>query len=217
MSLSQSRRAINERRRRVVQREKRRRSVFVHDYIRTKYFEIYNECNAFDQNLSEKYPEKLDLTKSKEYKKWKGKLSDGTQSESDTTGKISDGSQCEADTAGETLDQNSREAGIAVENISCETLDQNSREADIAIENISGESTVTTGNFEEPAAEPSILQIAAQELLPASPISIENMDRIIHPQDQKVPFSFVDVTAGLPCKHNIFANDKKFLPPVFFI
>ena len=154
MGLSQTRRAINERRRRVNQREKRRRSVFVHDYVRTKYTDIYNECNIFYQELSEKYPEKPDLTRSKEYKKWKRQTTDGSQSES----------------------------GIVAETI---TRDQRFTEADIAAENISGESTATTGNFEEPDAEnmaeptPSILQVAVQELLPASPITIENMDRII--------------------------------------
>ena len=154
MSLSQSRRAINERRRRVSQREKRRRSVFVHDYIRTKYVEIYNECNGFYQNLCEKHPRKLDQTKTKEYRDWKKKILDGNQSES-ATGKTSDGNQSESDSA-------------------CEA-----REAAVVIENICGESTVTTTNYQEPPAEPSILQIAAQELLPTNPITIEEMDEIV--------------------------------------
>ena len=99
MSLSQTKKAINERKRRLDDREKRRRNVFVHDYVRTKYTEIYGECNMFYQSLLEKYPGKLDLTKAKEYKKWRGQLTNNTESiqpihpesdmtESDTTESI---------------------------------------------------------------------------------------------------------------------------------
>ena len=77
MNLSQSKKAINERRRRLNDREKRRHNVFVHDYICTKYREIYNECNIFYQELRKQYPAKLNLIKTYQYKKWKRLLTAG--------------------------------------------------------------------------------------------------------------------------------------------
>ena len=77
MNLSQSKKAINERRRRLNDREKRRHNVFVHDYICTKYREIYNECNIFYQELRKQYPKKLNLIKTYQYKKWKRQLTTG--------------------------------------------------------------------------------------------------------------------------------------------
>ena len=62
--------AVQKRKYRVVQREKRRRSYFVHDYIRTKYPSLFNEANAFYQQLIEKYPAKPDITKTYYFKKW---------------------------------------------------------------------------------------------------------------------------------------------------
>ena len=167
MSLSLSKKAIVERRRRVTQREKRRRTTFVHDYVRVKYATIYNECNGFYQELTEKYPEKLDFTKTREYRRWEAQINERIQTETHdeivtleahvvlenclskptaTTGKFG---QPDTETA-------TREVDIATETISTQ-LDQT------GTENI----------------EPSILQIAAEELLPADPISIENMDRIV--------------------------------------
>ena len=178
MSLSQSRRAINERRRRVNQRKKRRRCVFVHDYIRTKYAEIYNETNRFYQNLCDKHPEKADLTRSKEYREWKRKLLD--QSES-ATRETSDLDQSESATR-ESSDANQSES------------DRETAEATVPIQNICAESTIATANCQEP----SILQIAAEELLPI-PISIEEMDEVVEGiiRELEVDEQIRDLVAGL--------------------
>ena len=74
MSLSQSKKAISERKRRLNEREKRRHNVFIHDYILTKYKGIYAECNAFYHELRNKYPTKLNITKTYHYRKWKNQL-----------------------------------------------------------------------------------------------------------------------------------------------
>ena len=81
MSLSLSKKAICERQRRVTQREKRRRTTFVHDYVRVKYPTIYNECNAFYQELTEKYPGKIDFTKTREYRRWEAQIKERIQTE----------------------------------------------------------------------------------------------------------------------------------------
>ena len=72
--LSQSVQAIQKRRRRVVHREKKRRSFFVHDYVRTKYPGIFNEANGMYQKLVEKYPTKTDFCKTYYFKKWQKKI-----------------------------------------------------------------------------------------------------------------------------------------------
>ena len=77
MSLSQTKKAINERRRRANEREKRRHNTFIHDYMCTKHKEIYRECNAFYQALRNQYPTKLNLVKTYAYKKWKDQVSKG--------------------------------------------------------------------------------------------------------------------------------------------
>ena len=68
--LSQNPNAVRKRNSRIVQREKRRRSFFIHDYIRTKYPTIFNEANGMYQQLVEKYPAKPDFTKTYYFKKW---------------------------------------------------------------------------------------------------------------------------------------------------
>ena len=72
--LDMSTRAIEKRNYRVVQREKRRRSFFVHDYIRIKYPQIFNEANGLYLELADKYPGKPDLTKCYYFKKWKKEM-----------------------------------------------------------------------------------------------------------------------------------------------
>ena len=77
MNLSQTEKAISERQRRLNDREKRRHNIFVHDYICTKYKDIYNECNTFYQQLRNQYPTKLNLVKTYRYKKWKNQITTG--------------------------------------------------------------------------------------------------------------------------------------------
>ena len=72
--LSQNVQAVQKRKYRTVQREKRRRSFFIHDYIRTKYPGIFNEANSMYQMFVEKYPSKPDFTKSYYFKKWQRKI-----------------------------------------------------------------------------------------------------------------------------------------------
>ena len=72
--LSQNVDAVRKRKYRTVQREKRRRAYFIHDYIRTKYPGIFNEANGTYQMFVEKYPSKPDFTKTYYFKKWQRKI-----------------------------------------------------------------------------------------------------------------------------------------------
>ena len=72
--LSQNSKAIQKRQCRAVQREKKRRAVFVHDYIRTKYPNLFTEANSVYQELVEKYPSKPNFTKTYYFKKWQKKI-----------------------------------------------------------------------------------------------------------------------------------------------
>ena len=62
--------AIQKRNYRVVQREKKRRSFFVHDYVRIKYPQVFTETNRVYQQFMDKYPTKPDFTKTYYFKKW---------------------------------------------------------------------------------------------------------------------------------------------------
>ena len=68
--LCQSPQAIQKRNYRTVQREKRRRSFFIHDYVRTKYPRMFNEANGMYLKFVDKYPGRADLTKTYYFKKW---------------------------------------------------------------------------------------------------------------------------------------------------
>ena len=72
--LSQSPEAVQKRNYRVVQREKRRRSFFIHDYFRTKYPGLFNEANGMYQQFVDKYPTKVDFTKCYYFKKWQREM-----------------------------------------------------------------------------------------------------------------------------------------------
>ena len=202
MKLSQTKKAIDERRRRVANREKRRRTLFVHDYVRVKYEVIFSECNRFYQELAEKYPAKLDFTKTAEYKKWERRTKEGSKSVAETimlepyiplvnifpkpsTGNFEQAER-EADSSVGNFEQAEREADSSVGN-----FEQAEREADTNgnFEQVEREAD-TNGNFEQVEreadtdgnfgqAEPSILQAAVQEFVPDNPVSIEDMDRII--------------------------------------
>ena len=73
-SLNMSVQAVQKRNYRVIQREKRRRSFFIHDYIRTKYPQLFTEANAMYQQFVDKYPGKADFTKSYYLKKWQREM-----------------------------------------------------------------------------------------------------------------------------------------------
>ena len=62
-------------------REKGRQDTFLIDYIQTTYPEIYNEAEGFHNVLKSRYPNKIDLKKTSEYKSFK-KLSRGEGSQS---------------------------------------------------------------------------------------------------------------------------------------
>ena len=62
--------AVRKRRYRAVEKEKKRRTTFVHEYVRTKYPNIYTEANSVYQTFVEKYPGKPDFTKVYYFKKW---------------------------------------------------------------------------------------------------------------------------------------------------
>ena len=62
-------------------REKGRQDTFLIDYIQTTYPEIYNEAEGFHNVLKSRYPNKVDLKKTSEYKSFK-KLSRGEGSQS---------------------------------------------------------------------------------------------------------------------------------------
>ena len=205
MKLSQSNRAIVERRRRVVQRERRRRSGFVHDYARVKYAAIYNECNGFYQELSEKYPEKSNFTKTKEYKEWERRTEDGMRSKSVAQTitlepyialeNILTKSTTTTRNVGQTVTENipestpdivaetiTQEADIAAQSISTQSEQSVTENIPEPTPDIVAETITTSGNFEQFVNETessSILQIAARKFLPDSPITIETIDRII--------------------------------------
>ena len=179
MHLSQTKKAIEGRRRRVNDREKRRRTVFVHDYVRTKYTEIYGECNMFYYSLLEKYPGKLDLTKTKDYKKWKGQLIDGRQNETDMTGSVqpihseTDMSESVNPVRPE-MDMPESVNPVHLESDMSETAQAIHPETDMT-ESVNPVHPET--DMPEPA---SILEVATQELFSSVPVDIENMDRIVN-------------------------------------
>ena len=72
--LSQNPQAVQKRNYRVVQREKRRRSFFIHDYVRTKHPDIFNQANEMYQQFVDKYPFRADFTKVYYFKKWQKKI-----------------------------------------------------------------------------------------------------------------------------------------------
>ena len=72
--LSTNESAVRRRQHRLVEKEKKRRSSFVHEYVRTKYPNIFNEANHMYQTLMDKYPQKYDFTKLYYFKKWQEKI-----------------------------------------------------------------------------------------------------------------------------------------------
>ena len=79
--LSQTKRAREARQWRANKREKRRFNVFLSDFTNVKFGNVYKECKDFFDFLNEKYPNKHDLTKTKDYKRWKNQLLNDSESE----------------------------------------------------------------------------------------------------------------------------------------
>ena len=77
--LSNNKGAVRKRQYRVVQKERKRRTYFVHDYVRTKYPKIFNEANQIYQSFVDKYPEKADFTKTYWFKKWQKRIDQSNQ------------------------------------------------------------------------------------------------------------------------------------------
>ena len=62
------------------ERERERRiDTFAMEYVRAKYPKVYNEAMGFYNEIREVYPEKCDLRKTQEFKRWKIKQQEGEQ------------------------------------------------------------------------------------------------------------------------------------------
>ena len=151
MSLSQSRRAIEARQWRATKREKRRFNIVLSDFTKTKFGNVYSEAKEFFESLNEKYPNKHDLTKTKEYKLWKNNIvNDDTDGSEKETEDKSD-SEREPEVAGE-QSVNEKQPGTPGDKSASEADDE-ADETDNALD---------------------ILQIAVQDL-PVSP-EINDLD-----------------------------------------
>ena len=72
MAVSQSNVYKNQRRNetKVLTRE----SIFVNEYVKTKYKDIYSEAASLYNHINKKYPQKPDLRKSPEFREWKNSV-----------------------------------------------------------------------------------------------------------------------------------------------
>ena len=68
MAVSQSNAYKNERRN--YNKSLYRQGLFIHDYIKTKYGDIYTEAATFYNQLNQEYPRKPDLRKTVEFRRW---------------------------------------------------------------------------------------------------------------------------------------------------
>ena len=159
MSLSQTKKAINERKRRTNDREKRRHNVFIEDYIATKYKAIYAECNTFYDQLRGMYPNKLNVTKTYRYRKWKKQIAETAETITNT------------ESVPDEVETENTEAADS-ESVPDEVETENTEAADS--ESVPDE--VETENTEAP----SILEVAAQELFPSEERTFDDMDRIVN-------------------------------------
>ena len=69
--MSGSERIIKKREARIKQRKNERQELFVSDYIKHKYKDVYDEATHVYQILSKNYPQKYDIRKTDEHKAWK--------------------------------------------------------------------------------------------------------------------------------------------------
>ena len=66
---------------RVDERARRRTNYFVTDYVKQKFTNIYQEALCFYDGLNMMYPEKYDLRKTEEYRKWKQTVKDSSNNQ----------------------------------------------------------------------------------------------------------------------------------------
>ena len=66
---------------RQITRRQKRVSCFVEEYVREKFHSVYSEALNFYTALDVLYPKKIDLRKTKEFRRWKKALADGNDSE----------------------------------------------------------------------------------------------------------------------------------------
>ena len=164
MSLSQTKKAINERKRRINDREKRRHNVFIDDYIATKYKAIYLECNTFYDQLRGMYPNKLNVTKTYRYRKWKKQIAETAETITNT----------------EAPDPESVPDEVEIE--STEAPDPESVPDEVEIESTEApdpESVPDEVEIESTEAA-SILEVATQGLIPPEVLTLDDMDRIVN-------------------------------------
>ena len=69
--MSGSERTIKKREARIKQRKNERQELFISDYVKHKYRDIYDEATQVYQILDENYPDKYDIRKTEEHKIWK--------------------------------------------------------------------------------------------------------------------------------------------------
>ena len=160
--LSQNKRAIRERERRVSHKQRKRHYVFVSDYVSTKYKNIYQEANAVYNELLAIYPDKLDLTKTYRYKKWKKETIQSYQG----------------------TDPQSVPVGADVEN-----TEESSVPAGADVENTEESSVPAEADVENPNNEESSIPVQAEveiqssqdsEILDPESASIDEMERAIN-------------------------------------
>ena len=177
MSLSQTKRAIEARKWRITKREKRRFNTLLSSYTHVKFGNVYRECMDFYRSLNKKYPEKHDLTKTREYKQWKKQVTNDESSDNETE---------PASTARQsTCDDNETEPASTARQSTSD--DDETEPASTARQSTSNEketepaSAARQSTSDDNETEPvqNILQIAAEDLVPDS-IEIRNdIDNII--------------------------------------
>ena len=193
MSLSQTKRAIEARKWRITKREKRRFNTLLSSYTHVKFGNVYRECMDFYRSLNKKYPEKHDLTKTREYKQWKKQVTNDESSDNETEPastarqSTSDDNETElASTARQsTSDDNETELASAARQST--SNEKETEPASAARQSTSNEketepaSAARQSTSDDNETEPvqNILQIAAEDLVPDS-IEIRNdIDNII--------------------------------------
>ena len=189
MKLSQTRRAINAREWRVERREKRRFNALLSGYMSIKYQDIYNECRQFYNSLNQMYPEKHDLTKTKEYKRWKNELTKDESSESsedNDTGPTTV-TRTEPTTTSARTEPMQDIVEIAVEPTTAMRTESTTSArtepmqdiVEIAVEPTTAMRTESTTTSARTEPMQDILEIAAEGLLPVSPEIRNDIDDII--------------------------------------
>ena len=155
--LSQTKRGREARQWRANKREKRRFNVFLSDFTNVKFGNVYKECKDFFDSLNEKYPNKHDLTKTKDYKRWKNQLLNDSESESAKSDKPEAAEQDRAEP--EAAEQDRAEP---------EAAEQDRAEPEAA-EPSDNEADNEAANQAEPPLPSDIIQIASSDLIPDSP------------------------------------------------